>query len=109
MWKAFLISFLGLWLAVAPFITMDIPSVQINNALIGSIVIFASLYMPCKKGRRYLPRWFALILGIWIFFVGAIPWFADGTPYQWNNIITGMLIVFSGMAIVDIERARKES
>ena len=84
---------LGLWLALAPFISMDVPSVKLNNILVGLIVAAVNWYVPKEWTWQ---RWTAMILGAWIFVAGFIPGLAGGSDYVWSNLISGLLIAISG-------------
>lgn len=89
MWQAWINGILGLWIAVAPFVSMDVDSVKINNLLFGLIVAIVSWHIP-KEGTRQ--RWSTMILGAWIFVAGCTPALVEGNVYLWNNLISGLLI-----------------
>lgn len=105
MWKAWTNGILGLWLAVAPFVPMDIPSVKINNVLIGAIVAAVGWYIPKEKSWQ---RWVAIIVGTWMFIAGLTPWFEVGYVYLWNNVISGLLIAVGGLALIEGRQVKEK-
>ncbi len=106
MWLSLTIILFGLWLLLAPFVEMDIASIKVNNALIGAIISTIGLY---SINRKSCLRWLAVIAGIWMLFVGATPWFTEGNPYIWNNILSGLLITICGLALIDRKQIMKVS
>jgi sulfite exporter TauE/SafE len=106
MWKAWTNSVLGVWLAVAPFVPMDTPSVKINIFLVGAIIATVGSYVPKEK---FWQRWLAIIIGTWLFITSLTPWFVEGRVYLWNNIISGVIAAISGLALIERSQAKKEN
>jgi hypothetical protein len=97
MWQAWTNGILGLWLAVVPFLAMDTLSVKLNNALVGLVVAIVAWYVPKEKSWQ---RWSAMILGVWVFIASFFPGLLEGSPYLWNNLISGLLIAIAGFAVL---------
>lgn len=98
MWQAWTIGVLGLWLALAPFTALDVPSVTMNNTFVGCIVITVAWYYLHED--KSWQRWATMILGIWVLIAGFIPALVEGYPYLWNNLIAGILMAVGGYALL---------
>lgn len=96
MWRTMTISIMGLWVAVSPFIPIDLESVKINNLLFGLLITLTA--WDIKKTKIFY-RWVSIILGIWLFFSGCIPILVIEPLYFWNNFISGILIFTSGLML----------
>ena len=97
MWQAWTMTFIGVWIAVAPFVPMDLSTVKFNNMTMGVIAALASHLLP---KRKLWERWVGMIFGIWIFVASLIPALTAGSGYLWNNFGSGILICFSGLLAV---------
>jgi hypothetical protein len=95
MWQAWTNGILGVWLAVAAFLQMDVPSAKMNDIFIGAIVALVAYYMPKEKAWQ---RWLMIVVGAWVFVAGFIPGLVDGNGYASNNLISGVLIAIAGFA-----------
>jgi hypothetical protein len=96
MWQAWTNGMLGLWLAMAPFVSMDVDSNKINNVCVGLIVATVSWYIQKEKSWQ---RWTTMILGVWIFIASFIPALVEGTGYLWNNLVCGIIIALVAITV----------
>ncbi len=94
MWQAWIDVLIGVWVALAPFVHMDVSTVKFNNMIMGSIALLVSYLLPKKKGWE---RWVGMIFGLWIFIAACIPGLTTGSAYFWNNYGSGVLIAFAGL------------
>jgi hypothetical protein len=90
-------TFIGVWIAVAPFVPMDLSTVKFNNMIMGAIATLASYLLP---KRKLWERGVGMIFGIWIFVASLIPALTAGSGYLWNNFGSGILISFAGLLAV---------
>ena len=104
MWYGVINLVLGVWLGLAPLVAMDLPSVKLNNLLMGVIAAVVSGYTPVKKSGECWP---ALIAGIWLAFSSSFRFFVEGNGYLWNNCVCGILISVSGLLVMENFPAQK--
>lgn len=97
MWQGTIIQLLGLWLALASLVHMDVASVKLNNLIMGVLAAVVSGYTPIKKSWEC---WLGLIAGAWLAFSSSFQYFVEGNGYLWNNLICGVLIFTSGILVV---------
>jgi len=93
MWQGWVNGILGIWLSLAPLVSMDVPSVKLNNLYIGVLAAVVSGYTPTRKTWEC---WLGIAAGVWIAFSTFFPLFVQGTGYLWNNVASGVLIFTSG-------------
>ncbi len=93
MWQIRMNEMLGVWLALAPLVSLDIPSVRMNNFIVGILVAFESGYAPVKKNWEW---GVGLAAGLWVTLSTFFPVFLKGDGYFWSNVISGVLIFTSG-------------
>lgn len=94
MWQAWTMTLIGVWIAVAPFVPLNLASVKLNNLIMGMIAAAASYRIP--KGKEW-ERWLGVIFGIWVSVASLIPHFITGSAYLWNNYGSGALIALAGI------------
>ena len=97
MWQAWTDGILGLWLALAPLLSMDVPSVKLNNIFVGLVVAVVGWYVPKERGWQ---RWVTETLGYWVLIASFIPDLVEGYPYLWNNLVSGILIAVGGFTML---------
>ncbi len=97
MWQAWINVIIGMWIALAPFVPMSVPTVKFNNMVMGPIAALASHLLP---KRKLWERGVGTIFGIWIFVASLIPALTAGNGYFWNNFGSGVLIFFAGIFAV---------
>lgn len=93
MWQGWVNRLLGIWLMLAPFVSMDMSSVKLNNLYIGVLAAVVSGYTPTRKARGC---WLGIAAGVWIAFSSFFHLFVQGAGYFWNNVVSGVLIFTSG-------------
>ena len=93
MWQGWVNRIIGIWLLLAPFVSMDVPSVKLNNLYIGVLAAVVSGYTPTKNEWGC---WLGIAAGVWIAFSSFFHLFVQGTGYLWNNVVSGVLIFASG-------------
>jgi hypothetical protein len=97
MWQAWTNVFIGVWVALAPFVPMNLSTVKFNNMVMGAIAALTSYLLP---KRKLWERSVGMIFGIWIFVASLIPALTAGSGYLWNNFGSGILITFAGLFAV---------
>lgn len=96
MWQAWMNGLLGIWLALAPFTGMGIPSARLNNILTGGIVLTVAMFYV--RGNSW-KRWLTIIVGAWIITSAFFTPFTDGELYVLNNVISGLLVALGVIAL----------
>jgi hypothetical protein len=95
MWKGWTTVILALWLAAAPFVAMDVPSVKLNNILVSMIIAWIAWYMDTVRVWAKRPT---MIIAGWMILAGFVPALTEGPGYLWNNLVSGSLLVLGGVA-----------
>ncbi len=97
MWQAWCDVLIGAWVAVAPFVPLDLSTVKFNNMIMGALAALASHLLRKKKSWE---RWVGMIFGTWVFIAACIPNLTTGSAYLWNNYGSGILIALAGIFAV---------
>ncbi len=97
MWQAWTMTLIGMWIALAPFVPLDLSTVKFNNMIMGAIAALASYLLP---KRKFWERWVGMIFGVWIFIAACFPDLTTGSSYLWNNYGSGMMIAIAGLLSV---------
>ena len=105
-WQGWVNQILGVWLSIAPFVSLDVSSVKLNNLFVGVLAAIVSGYTPARK---LWECWLGFVAGVWIAFSSSIQFFVQGENYLWNNAIAGALIFTSGMLVVVSEPSGKHA
>ncbi len=105
MWYGWMNEALGVWLALAPAVSLSVPSARLNNLLTGTMAAVVSAYTPEKTGEARL----GVIAGAWLAIASSFKFFVVGDGYLWNNVISGLLIFTSGYLAQGNPPARKDS
>lgn len=105
-WQGWVNQILGVWLSIAPFVSLDISSVKLNNLFVGVLAAIVSGYTPAKK---LWECWLGFAAGVWLAISSSIQFFVQGEGYLWNNIIAGALIFTSGMLVAVSEPVGKRA
>ncbi len=104
MWHGWVTAILGIWLALAPFVAMDVYSVRLNNMTIGILVAWGCGDTPTEKAWK---GGLGCIAGIWVALSTFFRVFWAGPGYQWSNVIAGFLILTSGCSMLAEPRDEK--
>ena len=88
---------LGLWLLASAFLGFGPSSSAWNYFIVGIVVVSTSFFLIHGKPQQ---SWIAGILGFWLIIVSIAPFLVRGIDIYLNNIIVGLLITFTGLAIL---------
>jgi hypothetical protein len=97
MWQGWINGILGVWIALAPLVSLDVPSAKLNNLFMGVLAAFVSGYTPIKKVWEC---WLGLAAGLWVAISSLFKFFVAGDGYLWSNVISGVLIFTSGCFVL---------
>jgi hypothetical protein len=98
MWHGWINGFLGVWLALAPFVRLDVPSVKLNNFFIGVLAAIVSADAPVR--RKVWGSWLGLAAGVWVALSSWFQFCVAGDGYRWSNVVSGVLIFASACSIL---------
>ncbi len=93
MWQAWINGSIGLWLIVSGFLDLTLPECQLNNLIVGGMLILNGWSM---KSYRKWAAGFAAIMGIWVIVCALFPYFLRGAGCLWNDVICGLIISMVG-------------
>ncbi len=88
---------LGLWLLASAFLGFGLNSSTWNYFIVGIVLVCVSFFLIHGKPQQ---SWIANILGFWLLIVSIAPFLVRGIGIYLNNIIVGLLITFTGLAIL---------
>ena len=88
---------LGLWLLVSAFIGFGPDGSAWNYFIVGIVLVCVSFFLIHGKPQQ---SWIAGILGFWLIIVAIAPFLMSGIGTYLNNIIVGLLITVTGLAIL---------
>ncbi len=105
MWQAWMNGLLGVWLAVAPFTGLGIPSARLNNILTGGIILTVAVFYVSGNSWK---RWLNIIAGAWIVTSAFFAPFIEGELYLLNNLISGLLVALGVIALRSTQIIREQ-
>lgn len=92
--KSWIIVVLGIWLAVAAFLTLGMHGQELDNLAVGLVVAIVGFSMMNHKPAI---GWGAGLLGGWVVISAFIPTLVEGSGLHYNNVIFGVLIAVAGI------------
>ncbi|MGB8649806.1 MAG: SPW repeat protein [Mycobacteriales bacterium] len=102
----------GLYLAASPWIVgfEDQTPLLFTNLIVGTAVALLGLGLTAAFDRTHRLAWTVPALGIWTV---VAPWVIQTgdlarTDNEWNNVLTGAVLVIAGAATLAIVLARRE-
>lgn len=92
-WRGWTIGVLGVWLAIAAFLTLSAAGVLWDNLIVG--ILATSLGFALMKHHKWQGRT-AAILGLWLIVAAFIPDLQTRVGNMWNVILVGILLMIAG-------------
>ena len=101
MWYSWMNEVIGAWLALAPLVSLDVPSVKLNNLYMGVLAAVVSAHTTTKRAwRSYL----GIAAGAWVAFSSFFKFFVEGDGYLQSNVISGVVIFI--VALIGLEEPK---
>ena len=100
-WKGWIAGILGLWLIIELFIGFNPHDHSLIYFLIGIVMVGISLFTSHDKTWQV---WFPVTLGSWLIIIAITPVLVNGIRIYLNNIIIGLFMIVTGLAILIHEK-----
>lgn len=97
MWNAWIVGLLGIWMVIAPFLTMPVNGNTWNDWAIGVITIALGLSLDAEHAWQKIVT---VLLGIWMLLSGFLPVLSAGRGLQVNDVAVGVLLIIVGLSAV---------
>lgn len=101
-WKGWIAGILGLWLIIELFIGFNPYDYSLIYFLIGMVMVGINLFTSYDKPWQV---WFPVILGSWLIIIAITPVLVSGIGIYLNNIIVGLFMIVTGLAILIHEKS----
>ncbi len=101
MWHRWINEVVGAWLALAPLVPLDVPSVKLNNVYMGVLAAVMSAHTPTKATWRC---WLGIAAGAWVAFSSFFKFFVEGNGYLRSNMLSGV-VIFT-VALIGLEEPK---
>lgn len=92
MWNAWIVGLVGVWMFIAPFVSLSTRATTWNDWIFGVVAALVGFSMSADNVWQ---RPLAGLVGVWLFISGFIAALHVGGGLQSNDIVVGILLVIA--------------
>ncbi len=96
-WRGIVNSIIGLWLITAVFAGFSFIFYNLNNIIIGLIIIGVNFFFDKVKPWQI---WLGSIVGVWLIISAFVQNLISGAGFYLNGFLTGLTIIYVGISIL---------